>query len=434
MILVNINRNFYNEAHYNVKDKNLLRDVKFLSDITNLKLNEDIKVGGRVVSKRDFKNVIFFHLKDFQVEKQFMYLKDNKDINVKFKLGDFLIVQGCNVVNKVSKKKIIQAKKIFIVGSTLTYFPKIFYGINKDNRSTYKTLVNIFSEKKFNSIRKRFEALQYIRKIMQELNFFEVDTPILNDFSTADVAEDFITKNNHNITKFLRAAPEINLKKLLVMGYRNIFELGKCFRNEGLSKLHLNEFTMMEMYSAFSNFEFMCQIVRIVILKLYQYFVQISIDFKNVEYSVIQNQFEQENSILDVEQYKNYAYKNNIDINNLSDEKIKNKLIEEYFMSFNEDWTFLNHFPSAVSCLAKPLYNNKKIANRSVLFFKNIEVAEIYDELNDPIIQEKFLKNNLEEFQTDLFIGMPCSSGAGIGIERLLTIIFNLTQVKDLIV
>jgi len=434
-----------------------------------------VSLGGRIFSLRDQGKIIFLDLKEGKDKiqivlkkdtlKNFDFLKENLDI------GDFIAVKGVVFLTKKREKSIL-AKEIVLAAKSLRPLPSSWYGladVEERFRKRYlDLLINEGIKEKFDL---RFELIKEIRKFFWQEGFLEVETPILQPLFGGANAKPFITHHNAlNVDLYLRIAPELYLKRLIIGGYQKIFEIGKNFRNEGIDREHNPEFTMIEFYWAWQDSEFLRKFVENFLKKIIRKFFkkgkvnwqgkeidftkkfkvldivdlvkkETGIDFEKNSQKEILNKVKKID--LEIEEKKLISLDDkNLEISLLFDALFKKvcrpKIIQPTFV--------INH-PWQISPLAKRKRNKPERVSRFQLIIAGMEIVNGFSELNDPQEQERRFKEQERlrkkgeeegqkydpDFLEALEYGMPPTAGAGLGIDRLAMILTNSTSVKEVI-
>ncbi|AFZ83570.1 class II lysyl-tRNA synthetase [Candidatus Kinetoplastibacterium blastocrithidii TCC012E] len=444
------------------------------ADAINLE-NVIVKISGRMMLKRIMGKASFSTIKDSTNRIQIYISQKNIGEEAynnfkQFDLGDILIIEG--KVFKTNKGELsINVKSISLVSKAIRPLPEKFHGISDHNikyRQRYIDL--IVSEETKKTFELRSKIIANIRQYMSKEGFMEVETPMLHKIPGGAAAKPFTTHHNSlNMDMYLRIAPELYLKRLIVGGFDRVFELNRNFRNEGTSPRHNPEFTMMEFYATYTDYKWMMDFTELLIRE-----ISISINNKNyIDY--------QGNTINLSKPFERLSiceaickYNNKYDLEQLNDYKflqkelhrIDNKISKDFLMlsklgelqlCFFEktteekvwDPTYIIDYPVETSPLARQSDANKKITERFELFISGKEIANGFSELNDPEEQAKRLleqadsKNeNIDDshemffdsdYITALEYGMPPTGGCGIGIDRLVMLLTNKSNIKDVI-
>ncbi|WP_397538906.1 lysine--tRNA ligase [Rummeliibacillus pycnus] len=431
----------------------------------------EVRVAGRIMGIRQFSKFSFITISDIQGHLQLLLKKDevgekayNDFINF-FDIGDFIGVEG-NMYTTKTNEKTLRIENYILLGKALHTLPDKWHGLsNKDTRYRQRYLDLMMTKETQIRMLMRTKLVRAVRRFLEEKDFLEVETPVLQHTSSGALARPFRTYHNSLETELnLRIAPETYLKRLIVGGFTKVFEFAKCFRNEGISPQHLQEFTMVEGYAAYWNYEDTMVLMREMILYvLKQTFntTVINIQGQTIDFSLEWNVVSFRDLILkdtgiDIDLYpdvkdlheetkrKNiYLEQENIEtlgrgnfIDLLYKKMCRPQLIEPIFL--------IKH-PIDLSPLARANDDNPAITDRFQLVVNGAEIINAYSELVDPIEQRKRLEaqavlksgGDLEAMEMDedyllaMEYGMPPISGWGFGIERLLMVLTDSDTIKD---
>ena len=409
----------------------------------------DISVAGRVVLKRVMGNASFATIRDSSGDIQIYVSKNtvDQDIYEDFKtwdLGDIIGVEG-----KLSKTRTdeltIEASKVILLTKSIRPMPDKFKGladIETRYRQRYLDLMSNEESKKV--FMDRTKVVESMRSSLKDRDFIEVETPMMHPIPGGAVARPFIT--NHNALDrdlYLRIAPELYLKRLLVGGFERVFEINRSFRNEGLSTKHNPEFTMLEYYEAYTSLDRTISFTEDMIKKaaeevnksLQLQWGEDSIDVSSFRKANLSDLVLEENPELTEKSLQEMGGKNLLE---LFEETVEAKLIQP---------TFVIGYPVEVSPLSRRNNDNPEIADRFELFIGGKEIANGFCELNDPDDQAERFKDQVkakdagdkeamaydEDYVIALEHGMPPAVGVGIGIDRLVMLITNQTSIRDVL-
>ena len=426
---------------------------------------DEFSLAGRVMSIRDFGKSLFFHISDRSGKIQGYIKKDvvGDDEHKAFKkfvdLGDFIGIKG-NLFKTRTGELTLNVTEYKFLTKSLHPLPEKWHGL-KDVEIRYRQrYLDLISNPDIKEIfLTRSKIINLIRRFLEERDFVEVETPILHPIAGGAAARPFETHHNALDMDFvLRIAPELYLKRLVVGGIERVYEIGRTFRNEGVSTQHNPEFTMMELYQAYATYEDLMDLTEELIC-------HISHEIKNTlkfEYVDVQIDMTRPWKRMDISESLRQELGDKI----LSDDKelfkkadslgidhkgIRGKAITEIFENIFEDKltnpTFVYGFPLDVSPLARKNEENPEITDRFELYIYGREIANAFSELNDPVDQkERFekqieLKNKGEEevhemdqdYITALEHGMPPTAGEGIGIDRLVMLFTNSPSIREVI-
>ncbi|QCO70986.1 lysine--tRNA ligase [Buchnera aphidicola] len=444
---------------YQIKDSNVLKGLKI-----------KVSISGRMIQRRVMGKASFFTLQDMEGKIQ-IYINEEKIssefYNAHFKkwdIGDILGVIGILFKTKTGELS-VYCQHIEILNKSLKPFPDKFHGLsNQEIRYRQRYLDLISNNKLYDLFKKRSNIIMAIRNFMIENNFLEVETPMLQSIPGGANARPFVTYHNEiNSKMYLRIAPELYLKKLIIGGFERIFELNRNFRNEGVSARHNPEFTMMEAYIAYSNYEDMMTLIENLFKSITK-----SI-FKNNEIIFHKNNFDfskpfhrltMENSILqfnptitlsdlhDFKTIKEFAKSMNIKVEKKWGKgQIENEIFEKTVEKKLIQPTFITQYPVEVSPLARRNDINPDTTDRFELFIGGYEIGNGFSELNDVEDQKTRFLNQIKQANKEdnknifydqdyieaLQYGLPPTSGLGIGIDRLIMILTNQISIRDVI-
>ncbi|HOL54229.1 MAG TPA: lysine--tRNA ligase [Candidatus Paceibacterota bacterium] len=432
-----------------------------------------IWIGGRIMSIRFHGGIAFADLRDTSGHLQIVFKKgDTKDfelVNQYLDTSDFVEVKGFPFKTERGAKSLL-VEEWRILTKSLRPIPSEWYGLkDAEERFRRRYLDLILNEE----VKKRFETRSKIIKAMREFfdkeGFVEVETPILQTLAGGATARPFKTKLNIlNMPLYLRIAPELYLKRLIVGGFEKIFEIGKNFRNEGIDKTHNPEFTMMELYWAYADYEDMMDFIE----KLFVYILKhalpqiedpllINFNGQLINFTppwprkkfldLIEEETNLKPLATDVRKWRAFLQAQGVTITEeikkmdewgLMDEVYKKVCLEKLIQP-----TFITHHPSALSPLAKLSKDDPNETERFQVVVGGIELVNGYSELNDPLEQaERFKKQEQrrragneeasrydKDFVEALEYGMPPTAGVGIGIDRLVMLLTNAPSIKEVI-
>ena len=431
--------------------------------------NKDVSIAGRIIAKRIMGKASFCTIQDSQGKIQsYVSINDLGEETYKdFKtwdIGDIIGIKG--FVFKTRTEEIsIHAKEAILLTKSLRPLPEKFHGLkNEDLRYRQRYVDLIVNPEVKDTFILRSKIIKEIRKFMDEKGYMEVETPALTTVATGDAARPFITHHNTlDLQMYLRIAPELNLKRLIVGGFDKVFEIGKNFRNEGMDIKHNPEFTNMEFYAAYQDYNDMMDTAEQLISTVAQNVLgKTTIEYDGNEINLAPGW----KKISMIEAIKEVA---GVDFNTINTdeeaqaiakekgveyEEIKNTrghIINEFFETFVEETliqpTFIIDYPVEVSPLTKRKKEDPRLVERFELFIGGREYGNAYSELNDPIDQyERFLKQVEakekgdeeaggmdEDFVNALEIGLPPTGGMGIGLDRLIMLLTNSASIRDVL-
>lgn len=390
---------------------------------------EKVFIAGRILSLRDQGNLIFIDLGDESGKIQAVFKKDSlknfKILKQNIDAGDFLNVSGFLFKTKKGEKSVL-AKTAEIIVKSLRPLPSQWYGLKDiEDRFRKRYLDVILNPEIKEKFIKRFKLVSYLRNKLEKEGFLEVETPILQPIPGGAKARPFITHHNAlDVDFYLRIAPELYLKRLLVAGFEKIFEIGRNFRNEGIDRDHNPEFTMLELYWAYQDWEGLMNFTEKLLKKFLGGKKWPRISF--------------------AEAFKKYAL---VDINKLKSDEL-DEIFKKQVRPKIIKPAFITHYPKSISPLAKSCEGNSDLTERFQLIVDGTEIVNGFSELNDPVEQRKrmeeqekmYRKGDVEsprldeDFLEALEYGMPPAAGLGIGIDRLAALITKSHNIKEVII
>lgn len=426
-----------------------------------------VKVAGRIMAKRDMGKASFITIQDEEgrlqsyVRKDELGEEDYADFK-KFDIGDIVAIEG--YIFRTQKGEIsVRAKSVQLVSKSLQILPEKYHGL-KDVEMRYRQryvdlIVNPEVKETF---KKRSAIIRSIRNFLDRQNFIEVETPILHDIAGGAAARPFITHHNAlDIDMYMRIAPELKLKRLIVGGFERVYEMGRTFRNEGMSIRHNPEFTMIEVYQAYANYDDMMDLTEAIVRNTCEEvngtsvieYDGVTIDFsKPFKRISMVDAVKEETGIdfraIDLEEARRLAKEKHIAV---EDHHMKGDILNLFFEEFVEDKliqpTFLMDHPVEISPLSKRKPEDLEYTERFELFIVGREHANAFSELNDPIDQRSRFKRQEElraagdeeaceideDFLTALEYGLPPTGGMGMGIDRLVMLLTNSASIRDVL-
>ena len=440
----------------------------------------EVCVAGRIMGRRIMGKASFAELLDSKGKIQVYITRDdicpeeNKDLyNVVFKklldLGDFIGVKGF-VFRTQTGEISIHARELFVLAKSIKPLPVVKEkdGVTYDSfddaelgyRQRYVDLIVNPGVKE--TFLKRSTIVKTMRQVLDDAGYTEVETPILQSIPGGASARPFITHHNSlNVDLYLRIATELYLKRLIVGGFEGVYEIGKNFRNEGMDRSHNPEFTCMELYVQYKDYNWMMSFTEQLLEKIcvaVNGSTETVVDGKTISFKAPYRRL----PILEA-----IKEKTGYDLDGKSEEEIrqiclalnmeidetmgKGKLIDEIFGEFCEGTyiqpTFITDYPVEMSPLTKKHRSNPGLTERFELMVNGKELANAYSELNDPIDQEERFQDQLrlsekgddeamfidKDFLRALQYGMPPTSGIGIGIDRLVMLMTGQTQIQEVL-
>ncbi len=429
---------------------------------------DEVQVAGRIMAKRVQGKIAFLVLRDSTGTIQLFCRFDDmgeeayarmKDLDV----GDWIGASG--TIMRTRRGQLSVAVRSFeLLSKSLRPLPEKFHGLaDKETRYRQRYVDLVMNPEVRETFEKRFKVISAIRHHMEDLGFYEVETPILQPILGGANARPFVTHHNALDKDFyLRIATELHLKRLLVGGFEKVFEIGRQFRNEGMDPYHNPEFTTMEAYQAFSDLEGMMELTRGCI----QAAAQAACGSLQITYQGVEIDLSGEwrcASMIDLvreatgekvgfdwerDDLAALAKRHHIEV---EDAWGKGKIIAELFESTVEDTlvqpTFVIDFPLEVSPLAKKKADDENLTERFELLICGQEYANAFGELNDPVDQAERFRKQVEaknmgddeamgydaDYVRALEYGMPPAGGVGIGIDRLVMLLADAQSIRDVL-
>ena len=429
---------------------------------------KEVSVAGRMMFKRVMGKASFCNIQDLQGNIQSYVARDDigedsyKDFK-KYDVGDILGIKG--FVFKTKTREIsIHAKEVTLLSKSLQILPEKYHGLtDTDTRYRQRYVDLIMNEDVKDTFIKRSKVISSIRRYLDGQGFMEVETPMLVSNAGGAAARPFETHFNALDEDLkLRISLELYLKRLIVGGMERVYEIGRVFRNEGLDTRHNPEFTLMELYQAYTDYHGMMDLTE----NLYRYIAKEVTGSEVLTYGEhtmdLSKPFER---ITMVDAVKKYA---NVDFNEVADTAAAKKLADEHHIEYEdrhekgdilnlffEEYveehliqpTFIMDHPIEISPLTKKKPDNPDYVERFEFFMNGWEMANAYSELNDPIDQrERFeaqekafeagddeANHTDEDFLNALSIGMPPTGGIGFGIDRMVMMMTNSPAIRDVL-
>jgi len=429
---------------------------------------QDVSVAGRIMSKRDQGKVIFIHIQDFSGRIQ-LYIRMDElgqtmfDLITKFDVGDIVGVEG--KVFRTKRGEIsIHARTVKLLSKAMRPLPEKFHGLtNVETRYRQRYLDLVMNPDVRQVFVTRSKIIRYMREFLEEREFLEVETPTLHTVPGGAAARPFNTHHNAlDIDLYLRIALELPLKRLIVGGFEKVFEIGRTFRNEGISIKHNPEFTMMELYQAYANYEDIMKLTEEMIAHIVHKVhgtLEIAYQGQTLQFQTPWRRLPMLDGILEYSgvdfrdiKTDEQAYQAAQDRGlHVEADASRGKIINEFFEEFVEpnliQPTFITGHPVEISPLAKRNADQPEYTDRFEAFIFGRELANAFSELNDPIDQRQRFEAQAserakgddeahlmdEDFVQALEYGLPPTGGLGIGIDRLVMFLTDSASIRDVI-
>ncbi|MEE2876947.1 MAG: lysine--tRNA ligase [Candidatus Neomarinimicrobiota bacterium] len=437
-------------------------------------IDSQVSIAGRIVSLRKMGKASFFHVQDQEGKIQ-VYIKrdevggESYDIFKLLDIGDIIGVSG-TVFRTKTEEMSVSCEKFELLSKSIRPLPggkqkdgEVYHAFkDKEQRYRHRYLDLVVNPEVKNDFVNRARIISSIRKFLDGQGFVEVETPILQPLYGGAFARPFVTKHNAlEQTLYLRIADELYLKRLIAGGFDGVYEISKVFRNEGMDRNHNPEFTMLEFYKAYVDYEFLMDFVESLIrtaveavsvngLSVGDRSIDLSRPFERSSYmDLLSEAVEQDLTGTAEVELKKICKERNIELEKDAHlgriyEVMMRELVEPKLMRP----TFVNDYPKVISPLAKIRRDgNESIVERFELFVGGAELANAFSELNDPVDQRQRFEAQVklrergdeeaqsldEDYLQSMEIGMPPIGGVGIGIDRLIMLLLGKTNIKDVI-
>ena len=428
-----------------------------------------VRICGRMMSVRVMGKASFIHLSDGRTKLQ-VYIRQDKVgeetyglFKECFDLGDFIGVSGSLFITRTGELSVM-AEEITFLSKTMRPLPEKWHGLTDIEiryRRRYLDLIANPESRRIFEVRARTTSI--IRRHLRERGFLEVETPMMQPIYGGATARPFVTHHNAlDIDLYMRIAPELYLKRLVIGGLERVFEINRNFRNEGISTQHNPEFTMLEYYEAYADYNIVMDELERLLIRVVEEvnceprskFGEIEIDWippwprLSLRDLALEHSGASEADFESAESLIKLFNKRGIE---LPKPPVKGKLIFELFDRYAESKlqqpTFVIDFPKAVSPLSKASPDNPEVAERFELFVAGMELANGFSEVNDPADQRARFEDQLkqlaggdeeahrmdEDYILALEHGLPPTGGVGVGIDRLVMFITGATSIRDVI-
>jgi lysyl-tRNA synthetase class 2 len=424
-----------------------------------------VRVAGRIMTRRKAGKLRFIDLQDQSASIQLMCSRGDLkpelwELITALDDGDLIGIDGLLRRTRTGEVSIF-VQQLTILCKSLASPPEKFHGLRDEEtlvRQRYLDL--IYTEGVIPRMLNRSAIIDSVRSTLRSNRFHEVETPVLHSIAGGAAARPFITHHNAlDMPLYLRIALELHLKRLLVGGIERVYEIGRVFRNEGVDATHNPEFTMLEVYQAYGNYESMMDLTE-----------QIVVDACQALGQSLQIPWGEEGDIIDLtppwprkryadlfqehagcdlrdsEAVHTLAGQLGIETDNVHHDVIVNEIFEQKVEDHLQGPVFVMDYPASICPLTKRSQTDPEIAERFELYIRGMELANAYTELNDPRLQEQLFMTQLEgqaeedsmakmdtDFIRALKVGMPPAGGLGIGIDRLVMLLTNSRAIKDVI-
>ena len=444
-----------------------LKEASTLPDET-----KGVRVAGRIVFMRKMGKLSFVRLRDIEGdlqisikidlvgEEKYQFFKTLVDV------GDFLGAEG-EIFTTHTGEKTLRVSSFEFLGKALKPLPEKFHGVTDPElcyRERYLDL--IMNEETRKRFLLKYEFIKEIRRYLEDKGYIEIETPVLSNKASGALAKPFIAHHNAlDIDVYLRIAPETYLKRAIIGGFTKVFEFARCFRNEGIDSTHLQDFTMLEGYGAYLNYQdnmtLMEDMLKTVVSKVFGT-LQVKIGDKTIDFSKKWEQvtfrdvllkyadidileFNDKEKLLNEIKRRKIELDTDADLNTIGFGNLVDVLYKKVARPYMIEPVFLTEHPIALSPLARANDDNKEITDRFQLVINGAEIINGYSELVDPSEQQRRLEEQARlksdgdeeammmdmDYIMAMETGMPPISGWGIGIDRVIQVLTDTPNIKD---
>ncbi|MDR1191820.1 MAG: lysine--tRNA ligase [Verrucomicrobiales bacterium] len=430
-----------------------------------------VRCAGRVVAHRDMGKSHFLHLQDadgkLQIYVQTKTLPEReRELFKLVDLGDFIGVDGTLFVTRTGEKT-VKVSGLTFLSKALRPPPGKYHGLQDVEQRYRQRYLDLISNPEVRrTLTLRSQIVAETRRLLQEQDFLEVETPMMQAVAGGAAAQPFVTRHHAlNMELFLRIAPELYLKRLLVGGYDKVFELNRNFRNEGISRKHNPEFTMLEAYWAYADYEQMANLVEELITHLAEKFcggpvlrhprrdadgqvigekvIDLTRPWPRKKYRDCLTEVAGADWFtISAGERRARAEQLGVElIPGLADFEVTNQVYEKLVEARTMNPLFVTHLPKELVPLAKQNADDDSVVDVYELVINGQEISPGYSELNDPVVQRQRLEHQAggepqkldEDFLTALEHGMPPAGGLGLGIDRLVMLLTGAESIRDVI-
>lgn len=427
-----------------------------------------VTIAGRIMTKRGKGKAGFAHLKDKNGQIQIYVRQDeigeeDYEIYTSSDLGDFIGIQG-RIMKTNTGEVTVRAQEFTFLSKALRPLPDKYHGLTDVEQKYRKRYLDLIAnDESLDRFKKRSQIVAAIRDHLNHKDYLEVETPILHNIAGGAAARPFQTHHNAlNTELFLRIAPELHLKRLIVGGMERVYEISRVFRNEGIDATHNPEFTMIEIYTAYADYWDVMDLTEDLIRSVAQEVNGTAVIEYGDETIDLESKWERKHMVdlikeetgvdfwqeMTDEEARQIAKEHNVPVEDYAQ---YGHVVNEFFEEFCEDKlrqpTFVYGHPTAISPLAKKNKEDDRFTDRFELFIAGNEYGNAFTELNDPIDQRERFEAQMEEreagndeaheidedYLESMEYGMPPTGGLGIGIDRLVMLLTNAHTIRDVL-
>ncbi len=425
---------------------------------------EEVRIAGRIMLRRKAGKLRFYDIKDWTGKIQLLFSRGDLnetqwELMGNLDLGDLIGVDGCLRRTETGEISVF-VKELTVLCKSLAQPPEKHHSVKDvELLLRQRSLDLIYTEGVLDKMLKRSQIIDSVRQTLRNHKFAEVETPVLHAVAGGAAARPFITHHNTlEIQLYMRIALELHLKRLMVGGIERVYEIGRVFRNEGIDATHNPEFTMIEIYQAYGDYETMMDLTEAIItdaVKAISDTMQLpwgedqTIDFsspweRKKYYDLVREHAGCDP--YDPAAVAAVAKQHGINTENIHPDIVLNEVFEATCEQHLIGPVFVIDYPASICPLTKRKQGDPNIAERFELFVQGMELANAYTELNDPLLQEELFRTQLSgqsdeesmakmdtDFIKALKVGMPPAGGLGIGIDRLVMLLTNSHSIRDVI-
>ncbi len=461
---------------YNNRVSKELSNLEFLKKfeyVLNLEEKKDISVevwlAGRIKFLRAMGKAIFAKIEDEVAQVQIYFNRDGlgeewfKNVSKLIEVGDIISVKGYPFITKTGELS-LHVSELILATKAIVPLPEKYHGlVDVEARYRQRYLDLIMNAQVKDVFKKRSQIVSLLRKFFEGKGFLEVETPMMHPIAGGANARPFVTHHNAlGVDRYLRIAPELYLKRLIVGGFEAVFEINRNFRNEGMDHTHNPEFTMLEYYWAYKKYDDLMRLSE----EMFDYIfsnlglnreleydgkvIDFTTPFKKISYvdAIVEIGGVEKDIATNLDKCLEFIKSKNLEVpKNISLGTLQATLFDNFVEDKLINPTFVTDFPIDISPLARRSDTNLDIAERFELFIASKEIANGFSELNDPLDQyERFAKqvesknagdDEAHEMDSDyvraLGYGMAPTAGQGIGIDRLVMLLTNSHSIKDVL-
>jgi lysyl-tRNA synthetase class 2 len=422
-----------------------------------------VRIAGRIILRRGQGKVNFLQLRDWTGSIQVFVGKNqvgeaNWDLAAELDLSDLLGVDGTLGYTRTGELTVFATGLTFL-GKSLLPPPEKWHGLTDVEQRSRQRYVDLFSNpESLATFLGRSKVVSAFRKILADRGYVEVETPTMQSIAGGAAAKPFVTHHNAlDLQLYLRIAPELFLKRLLVGGMERVFEIGRVYRNEGISPKHNPEFTMLEAYQAYGDYNTMMELTEGLVCgaidaldgNYRRPWGDVTIDFTPPWPRKTYHELFREHTGIDptdVEAVTARAASLGLEPAGKDHDVVVSEVFEELVEDRLEGPIFVTDYPAAICPLTKRKASNPAVAERFELFVRGMELANAYTELTDPMLQDELFHKQLagqkeedsmaksdDDFVRALKHAMPPAGGLGIGMDRLCMLLMNQSSIRDVI-